>query len=195
MAVLSQASYFNAVEQYNEYKDDEEEGRAVKPQERIDRDFLLSSHAALVMAFRREHRIEVASFIGNEQRPIEECKGSDVASFFSCFATYAHVCRLDRSFEDIEIPLKVSNRQKRKKASWLPECFPFLETLIMPANHSKRKRANEVHSSRVTQRGNVPKSTKQVEAKTPVGPWLLALFVFVVVGSAVFQIIQSIRMA
>jgi len=65
----------------------------------------------------------------------------------------------------------------------------------MPANHSKRKRANEVHSNRVTQRGNVPKTTKQAETKTPVGPWLLALFVFVVVGSAVFQIIQSIRMA
>lgn len=65
----------------------------------------------------------------------------------------------------------------------------------MPANHSKRKRANEVHSNRVTQRGNVPKSSKQVDSKTPVGPWLLALFIFVVVGSAVFQIIQSIRMA
>jgi hypothetical protein len=65
----------------------------------------------------------------------------------------------------------------------------------MPAHSSKRKRANEVHSSKVTQRGNVPKTTKQVESKTPVGPWLLALFVFVVIGSAVFQIIQSIRMA
>ncbi len=65
----------------------------------------------------------------------------------------------------------------------------------MPANQSKRKRAVEVHNKKVTQRGNVPKSSKQVEAKTPVGPWLLALFVFVVVGSAVFQIIQSIRMA
>jgi len=63
----------------------------------------------------------------------------------------------------------------------------------MPANHSKRKRANEVHSSKITQRGNVSK--KPSESKTPVGPWLLALFVFVVVGSAVFQIIQSIRMA
>ncbi|CAF4975106.1 unnamed protein product, partial [Rotaria sp. Silwood1] len=51
----------------------------------------------------------------------------------------------------------------------------------MPAHHSKRKRANEVHSARVTQRGNVPKTTKQADGKTPVGPWLLALFVFVVV--------------
>lgn len=66
---------------------------------------------------------------------------------------------------------------------------------IMPATSSMRKRANEVHSGKVTQRGNVPKSGKQSESKTPVGPWLLALFVFVVVGSAVFQIIQSIRMA
>ncbi|XDV30924.1 hypothetical protein PO909_033747 [Leuciscus waleckii] len=32
------------------------------------------------------------------------------------------------------------------------------------------------------------------EEKYPVGPWLLALFVFVVCGSAIFQIIQSIRM-
>ena len=65
----------------------------------------------------------------------------------------------------------------------------------MPAHSAKRKRANEAHSGKITQRGNVPKSNKQVETKTPVGPWLLALFVFVVIGSAVFQIIQSIRMA
>ncbi|XP_015196005.1 uncharacterized protein [Lepisosteus oculatus] len=31
------------------------------------------------------------------------------------------------------------------------------------------------------------------EDHSPVGPWLLALFVFVVCGSAIFQIIQSIR--
>lgn len=65
----------------------------------------------------------------------------------------------------------------------------------MPANHSKRKHANELHSGRVTQRGNVPKSKKPADTKSVVGPWLLALFVFVVIGSAVFQIIQSIRMA
>ncbi|CAF3898119.1 unnamed protein product, partial [Rotaria magnacalcarata] len=69
------------------------------------------------------------------------------------------------------------------------------KTNAMPANQSKRKRAIEVHNKKVTQRGNVPKSGKQADTKTPVGPWLLALFVFVVVGSAVFQIIQSIRMA
>ena len=36
---------------------------------------------------------------------------------------------------------------------------------------------------------------KATEEKNPVGPWLLGLFVFVVCGSAVFQIIQSIWMA
>ncbi|CAB3375758.1 Hypothetical predicted protein [Cloeon dipterum] len=54
---------------------------------------------------------------------------------------------------------------------------------------------SEAPSKNVTLRGNVPKTTKQENEKYPVGPWLLALFVFVVCGSAIFQIIQSIRMA
>jgi hypothetical protein len=54
--------------------------------------------------------------------------------------------------------------------------------------------ANEKASQNVLNRGNVPKTLKAAEEKYPVGPWLLALFVFVVCGSAVFQIIQSIRM-
>ncbi|XP_075219081.1 stress-associated endoplasmic reticulum protein 2 [Lycorma delicatula] len=55
--------------------------------------------------------------------------------------------------------------------------------------------ANDKASKNVTMRGNVPKSSKPQDDKYPVGPWLLALFVFVVCGSAVFQIIQSIRLA
>ncbi|CAG9822367.1 unnamed protein product [Phaedon cochleariae] len=55
--------------------------------------------------------------------------------------------------------------------------------------------ANEKAMKNVTLRGNVPKSTKQSQEGSAVGPWLLALFIFVVCGSAVFQIIQSIRMA
>ena len=35
----------------------------------------------------------------------------------------------------------------------------------------------------------------EVVHNVQVGPWLLALFIFVVCGSAIFQIIQSIRMA
>uniref|UniRef100_A0AAV2J160 Stress-associated endoplasmic reticulum protein n=1 Tax=Knipowitschia caucasica TaxID=637954 RepID=A0AAV2J160_KNICA len=55
------------------------------------------------------------------------------------------------------------------------------------------KMANEKHSKNITLRGNVTKSTRPLEDKG-VGPWLLALFIFVVCGSAIFQIIQSIRM-
>ncbi|CAH1738533.1 Stress-associated endoplasmic reticulum protein [Cinara cedri] len=55
--------------------------------------------------------------------------------------------------------------------------------------------ANEKASKNITQRGNVPKSTKSEKNKTPVSPWLLALFLFVVCGSVIFQLIQSIRSA
>ncbi|KAL2097965.1 hypothetical protein ACEWY4_007172 [Coilia grayii] len=55
--------------------------------------------------------------------------------------------------------------------------------------------ANEKHSKNITQRGNVAKSSRSnSDDKVAVGPWLLALFIFVVCGSAIFQIIQSIRM-
>ncbi|XP_061828453.1 stress-associated endoplasmic reticulum protein 1 [Nerophis lumbriciformis] len=54
--------------------------------------------------------------------------------------------------------------------------------------------ANEKHSKNITQRGNVAKSNRNLTEDKGVGPWLLALFVFVVCGSAIFQIIQSIRM-
>ncbi|XP_018569202.1 stress-associated endoplasmic reticulum protein 1 isoform X1 [Anoplophora glabripennis] len=56
--------------------------------------------------------------------------------------------------------------------------------------------ANEKAMKNVTLRGNVPKSSQKPNQDGPaVGPWLLALFIFVVCGSAVFQIIQSIRLA
>ncbi|KAG7225952.1 hypothetical protein INR49_018553 [Caranx melampygus] len=54
--------------------------------------------------------------------------------------------------------------------------------------------ANEKHSKNITQRGNVVRSTRNMGEDKGVGPWLLALFIFVVCGSAIFQIIQSIRM-
>lgn len=55
--------------------------------------------------------------------------------------------------------------------------------------------ANEKHGKNITQRGNVAKTSRNApEEKASVGPWLLALFIFVVCGSAIFQIIQSIRM-
>jgi len=57
----------------------------------------------------------------------------------------------------------------------------------------RMRAANEKHAKNITQRGNVPNGAKNPEEKSPVSPWLLALFIFVVCGSAIFQIIQSIR--
>lgn len=100
----------------------------------------------------------------------------------------------------------------------------FGETIIRQDAMAPKQRmriANEMASKNITLRGNVPKSTKvciilsillclinnsdsnswkckifqQKDDQYPVGPWLLALFIFVVCGSAVFQIIQSIRLA
>ncbi|XP_064126168.1 stress-associated endoplasmic reticulum protein 2 isoform X2 [Loxodonta africana] len=47
--------------------------------------------------------------------------------------------------------------------------------------------ANEKHSKNITQRGNVAKTLRPQEEKYPVGPWLLALFVFVVCGSGLLH--------
>uniref|UniRef100_A0A673UKA1 Stress-associated endoplasmic reticulum protein n=1 Tax=Suricata suricatta TaxID=37032 RepID=A0A673UKA1_SURSU len=47
--------------------------------------------------------------------------------------------------------------------------------------------ANEKHSKNITQRGNVAKTSRNApEEKASVGPWLLALFIFVVCGSGKF---------
>ena len=54
--------------------------------------------------------------------------------------------------------------------------------------------ANEKYNKNVTQRGCVAKSLSPKEKGAPVGPWLIALFVFVVCGSAVFEIVQHVRM-
>uniref|UniRef100_A0A4W6BQY5 Stress-associated endoplasmic reticulum protein n=1 Tax=Lates calcarifer TaxID=8187 RepID=A0A4W6BQY5_LATCA len=43
--------------------------------------------------------------------------------------------------------------------------------------------ANEKHSKNITQRGNVARSTRNMSEDKGVGPWLLALFIFVVCGS------------
>jgi len=70
-----------------------------------------------------------------------------------------------------------------------------LVIFIAMAPKQRMKVANDKMSKNITQRGNIPKTLKSAEDKMPVGPWMLALFVFVVCGSAVFQIIQSIRAA
>merc|ERR1711953_348283 len=66
-------------------------------------------------------------------------------------------------------------------------------TFTMPSTPQMRK-ANEKNAKNVTKRGNVVKTSK-TDDKYPVSPGLIALFVFVVIGSAVFQIIQAVWMA
>ena len=58
----------------------------------------------------------------------------------------------------------------------------------------RMKKANEKAQKNITKRGNVTKTSKK-EDGYPVSPELIALFIFVVVGSAVFQIVQSIWMS
>ncbi|KAK5986775.1 Stress-associated endoplasmic reticulum protein 2 [Trichostrongylus colubriformis] len=54
--------------------------------------------------------------------------------------------------------------------------------------------ANSQFSKNVTNRGNVAKSLKPQEDKYPAAPWLIGLFVFVVCGSAIFEIIRYVKM-
>lgn len=53
------------------------------------------------------------------------------------------------------------------------------------------KMKNEAHSKNIEKRGNVPTSLNKKEDKFPVGPLLLGFFLFVVVGSALFQILNT----
>jgi len=63
----------------------------------------------------------------------------------------------------------------------------------MPATPRMRK-SIEKNAKNITKRGNVSKTSKKDDGY-PVSTELLALFIFVVIGSAVFQIVQSIWMA
>merc|ERR1712112_371737 len=68
-----------------------------------------------------------------------------------------------------------------------------LHATKMPMTPTMRK-ANEKNAKNVTKRGQV-KGTSKSDDKYPVSPELIALFVFVVIGSAIFQIIQSVWMS
>jgi len=55
------------------------------------------------------------------------------------------------------------------------------------------KNANSTSAKNITKRGAVKTSLNPKEEGSPVGPYLLALFVFVVCGSAIFEIIMKVR--
>uniref|UniRef100_A0A8D0B318 Stress-associated endoplasmic reticulum protein n=1 Tax=Salvator merianae TaxID=96440 RepID=A0A8D0B318_SALMN len=93
-----------------------------------------------------------------------------------------------------EEPLKAPRRPLGLLLScWLGSLQPGRAGGTM-SGVQRMKVANERHSKSITQRGGLHRTATPQEEKAPVGPWLLALFVFVVCGSAIFQIIQSIRL-
>eukprot|EP00043_Microstomoeca_roanoka_P016327 m.166282 g.166282 ORF g.166282 m.166282 type:complete len:71 (-) comp16436_c16_seq2:340-552(-) len=56
------------------------------------------------------------------------------------------------------------------------------------------RRSIERHTANVTKKGSVPASRKTKKSEFPVGPVVLGLLIFVVCGSAIFQIFQSVQM-
>ncbi|VDO03785.1 unnamed protein product [Rodentolepis nana] len=64
----------------------------------------------------------------------------------------------------------------------------------MSAKHRMKVQNERAHNN-ITNRGNVPKSLKSNDDQSNVNAWVLGLIVFVVCGSAIFEIIQHIRLA
>merc|ERR1712046_425048 len=61
------------------------------------------------------------------------------------------------------------------------------------APYQRMKVANQTSAKNIVKRGSVKTTLNPVEEKSPVGPYLLALFIFVVCGSAIFEIIMKVR--
>jgi len=53
-----------------------------------------------------------------------------------------------------------------------------------------KKRSEQFHKN-ITKRGSVITSTQKKESSLPVGPYVIAFFLFVVVGSALLQIFRT----
>lgn len=64
---------------------------------------------------------------------------------------------------------------------------------MVSAPYQRMKNANSTSAKNITKRGAVKTSLSPKEEGSPVGPYLLALFVFVVCGSAIFEIIMKVR--
>ncbi|KAA3677118.1 uncharacterized protein DEA37_0007149 [Paragonimus westermani] len=64
----------------------------------------------------------------------------------------------------------------------------------MSANQRMKVQNERAHGN-VKNRGNVPKSLKSQDSQTNINAWIFGLIIFVVCGSAIFEIIQHVRMA
>ncbi|SPJ08433.1 ribosome associated membrane protein RAMP4, putative [Plasmodium sp. DRC-Itaito] len=62
----------------------------------------------------------------------------------------------------------------------------------MPSNRKITQKV-EAFDSNVTKRGNVPPSLVKKGRKHPVGPILLVVFIFVVIGSVIVQMLSIIQ--
>ncbi|ETV77511.1 hypothetical protein H257_08450 [Aphanomyces astaci] len=60
-----------------------------------------------------------------------------------------------------------------------------------PSTPAKLRLRNEKHSSNITKRGLVPSSTRISHDGYKVGPVLLGFLFFLVVGSAVLEVLRS----
>uniref|UniRef100_A0A0D3BID3 Stress-associated endoplasmic reticulum protein n=1 Tax=Brassica oleracea var. oleracea TaxID=109376 RepID=A0A0D3BID3_BRAOL len=67
----------------------------------------------------------------------------------------------------------------------------FLSGVIMTTSKRLAGRKIEKFDKNITKRGFVPETTTKKGKDYPVGPILLGFFVFVVIGSSLFQIIRT----
>ncbi|XP_013695215.2 uncharacterized protein LOC106399290 [Brassica napus] len=67
----------------------------------------------------------------------------------------------------------------------------FISGVIMTTSKRLADRKIEKFDKNITKRGFVPETTTKKGKDYPVGPILLGFFVFVVIGSSLFQIIRT----
>eukprot|EP00055_Hartaetosiga_balthica_P008335 m.30718 g.30718 ORF g.30718 m.30718 type:complete len:74 (+) comp6249_c0_seq1:48-269(+) len=53
--------------------------------------------------------------------------------------------------------------------------------------------ASKRHEKNITKRGKVPVTLKEKKDELPLGPILIGLLAFVVIGSALFQMLQQVQ--
>jgi len=79
---------------------------------------------------------------------------------------------------------------RQHHSEWLCGLLPLWVLLsIMSSRATKLKSEN--FEKNVTKRGNIPTTQTKKSTQYPVSGWVLGLLIFVVVGSALFQIIRT----
>ncbi|KAG7647693.1 Stress-associated endoplasmic reticulum protein, partial [Arabidopsis thaliana x Arabidopsis arenosa] len=86
-----------------------------------------------------------------------------------------------------------TKKKKKTKAQRLrrKEILRFFSGVIMTTSKRLADRKIEKFDKNILKRGFVPETTTKKGKDYPVGPILLGFFVFVVIGSSLFQIIRT----